>query len=426
MKIAKIHIAIAASLIILFVFNSCSKSGSNTTPKSDDIPKPTITAVNLSQGNYNDEVIITGTNFSEDFLGNKVYFNGKEAKLTSSLKNELRALVPLSAGTGNISLDIKSIKVTGPVFTYVPAYVLFRLAGSTQIGKTDGVGESASFKNPAGLTLDKDGNIYIADTGNNLIRKVTPSGVVTTVAGTGAQGNTNGPTAIASFNGPRALVFDKAGNLYVADSGNRLLRKITNDGIVSTLAGNGLSNTIDGTGTSAGFGGLESLTIDDNGNIYVGEASIRKVTPAGNVTTVAGGFSRPGGIVIDKSGNLLVSDFNQAVIKKINPAGVVSRFAGGSTGYKDGSLTDALFSAPYAISFDKDGNLFVADGNKLRKIGADNLVSTYATNNGTLIEEFGVLSKVTFYFVSGLAFDSAGNMYIVDEATHSLKVIALK
>jgi len=204
-----------------------------------------------------------------------------------------------------------------------PGGVVSTLAGLAGFpGYTDGVGNGARFNYPDGVTVDAAGNVYVADTSNELIRKITPGGVVTTVAGTVFTSGTNdGTGAAALFNGPKGLALDSSTNLYVADTGNDTIRKITPAGVVTTLAGlGGVSGRVDATGKAARFYAPSGLAMDTSGNLYVADTynqCLRLVTPAGTVTTLAlGQFSRPYGIAMDASANLYVSDYASEIIKK--------------------------------------------------------------------------------------------------------------
>jgi serine/threonine protein kinase, bacterial len=172
-----------------------------------------------------------------------------------------------------------------------PGGLVSTLAGKTGVtGLVDGADTAARFNLPQGLAVDASGNIYVVDNGNNAIRKITPDGVVSTLAGSGATGSANGTGKSASFNSPFGIAIDAAGNVYVADSGNNLIRKITPDGVVSTFAGSGVKGAGNGTGAAASFNTPAGLAVDAAGNIYVSDENnnlIRKISTAGAVTTIA-------------------------------------------------------------------------------------------------------------------------------------------
>jgi streptogramin lyase len=210
------------------------------------------------------------------------------------------------------------------------------LAGSGTAGFTNGAGAGASFYGPYGVAVDTAGDVYVADLNNNAIRKITPAGVVTTLAGTGAAGYTNGPGTSATFRGPYGVAVDSAGNVYVADTGNNVIREITPAGVVSTFAGTGSTGFANGPGSSATFEQPIGVAVDSVGNVYVadgGNNAIREITPAGVVSTLAGTgaagfangpgsaatFSDPTYLAVDGAGNVYVSDSNNYIIRKITP-----------------------------------------------------------------------------------------------------------
>jgi sugar lactone lactonase YvrE len=171
-----------------------------------------------------------------------------------------------------------------------PGGVVTTLAGSGHDGSANGTGSAASFYGPYGIAMDSSGNIYVADTWNQLIRKITSGGVVTTLAGGGAgfdsngfaiPGNANGTGTAASFSFPEGVAVDSLGNVYVADSGNDLIRKITSGGVVTTLAGGGSGTATNGSGTAASFSEPTGVAVDSSGNVYVADSHnnlIRKIT----------------------------------------------------------------------------------------------------------------------------------------------------
>jgi sugar lactone lactonase YvrE len=218
-----------------------------------------------------------------------------------------------------------------------PAGVVSTLAGVTGLyGYLDGTGTVAQFNGPRGVAIDVSGNLFVAETTNQRIRKVTPAGVVSTLAGTGASGSADGFGTLASFKNPFSVAVDAIGVVYVADSSNHLIRKITPEGVVTTLAGTGTAGAVNGTGTNASFHYPRGLAIDAGGAVYVadyGNHLIRKITPEGVVSILAGtgtigatngtgtlaGFNQPSGITFDGSGNLWVADTGNNRIRKITP-----------------------------------------------------------------------------------------------------------
>jgi serine/threonine protein kinase, bacterial len=260
-----------------------------------------------------------------------------------------------------------------------PGAVVTTLAGSGNSSFANGTGTAASFFGPEGVAVDSAGNVYVGDMFNQRVREITPGGVVTTLAGSGFVGSANGAGAIAAFCDPNGVVLDSAGNLYVSDGCNNLIRKITPAGVVSTFAGSGASGSANGTGTAASFSGPGGIAIDSAGNLYIGDTNnnlIRKITSAGIVTTLAGtgaqgaangtaataSFYDPTGVAVDSSGNVYVADNGNEIIREISAAGMVTTFAGnGQCASVNGPAASSSFCSPWAITVDASGNIFVTD-----------------------------------------------------------------
>jgi hypothetical protein len=237
-----------------------------------------------------------------------------------------------------------------------------------------------------GLVTDAAGNLYYASL--NVIYKVTPAGVKTAYAGTGQTGAINGAALGATFNDIWGIAIDGSGNIYAADAGNNVIRKISAAGTVTTFAGSGTAGYKDGSPAVAEFDDPKQLAVDASGNVYESEYSynyIRKISPDGTVSTYAGSgakgfldgpalsakFNIIGGIAADKKGNLFVADIDNNRIRVITPAGKVSTFAGSGTyGSTNGLPLSASFSTPSCIAIDASGNVYVTDLNnpEIRKI----------------------------------------------------------
>jgi hypothetical protein len=302
--------------------------------------------------------------------------------------------------------------------------VVSTFAGSTD-GATNGTGTNATFNTPTGAVFDSSGNLYVTDRINNSIRKITPLGVVTTFVG-GSSGTADGTGTNAQFNLPLFIALDSSGNFYVTDGNNHRIRKITPSGVVTTLAGS-TSGSANGNGTNAQFNIPHGIIVDSSGNIYVADTfnyCIRKITSAGIVTTVTGSSGIFAvGITLDSSGNFYVTETSN-LIRKITPLGVVTTFVGGSNGTTDGTGANAQFTINWGITIDSSGNLYVSDDNKIRKITSDGVVSTLA-GSSTPGSTDGVGSNVGFNFAWGLAIDLVGNLYVVDRNNHRIRKITL-
>jgi sugar lactone lactonase YvrE len=299
------------------------------------------------------------------------------------------------------------------------AGVITTLAGSGSIGATDNMGTAASFNFPKSIAVDVYGNVYVADTNNNKIRKITAAGVVTTFAGSSSFGSSDGTGAAASFKLPEGLTIDSNGNLYVADTGNNKIRKITAAGVVTTLAGAGSYGSTDGAGAAASFFAPTGVAIDVSGNVYVadfGSRKIRKITAGGVVSTIAGSgsygstdgagaaasISGPRYIAVDASGNLFVTDYVNNKIRKITATGIVTTLAG-TTG------STRFFNSIAGLAIDSSGILYVADtgNNKIRKVSSigyavspDLPLGLTLDGTGTITGIPTVLSTATDYTVT--------------------------
>ncbi len=335
-------------------------------------------------------------------------------------------LMPVNTG-GNVSNNMPSVST---------------IAGKNTSGLVNGVGSAASFNYPTGVVLDKSGAIFVTDKYNHVIRKISPTGEVSTFAGSGSIGSSDGQGSSASFYYPSALTIDANENLFVSDQYNHKIRKITKTGLVSTIAGIGYEASADGPAASAGFYRPEGIALDSAGNIFVADYNnnkIRKITPAGVVSTFAGSGSQgstdgtgtsarfylPCSIAIDASGTLYVADQYNNKIRKVTSAGVVTTIAGtGASGSADGAGSVATFNYPSGILLDASGNLLVADknNNKIRKISPSGLVSTVAGSE-TSGSVDGDCSIARFYNPHGLAMDSNGNLIVADRYNHKIRII---
>ena len=254
------------------------------------------------------------------------------------------------------------------------------LAGGVE-GFADGSGSAAAFHTPSGMAIDAAGNLLVADTGNNAIRKITPAGVVSTLAGDGSAGYADGPARQARFNGPLGVALDKAGNVYVADSYNDRLRKIAIDGTVSTVAGNGIPGSQDGPAAQAMFDTPTALVVDGTGVLYVADArlgAIRKLGLDGQVSTLALSdpeaddplLRRPLSLAVTHDGFLYVGDMARGRILQLAPTGQLGGLTGIGIDIQIGDAKAIRFGRPAGIAIAADGALYVTDALQrvLRKV----------------------------------------------------------
>src|SRR5262249_16318119 len=277
--------------------------------------------------------------------------------------------------------------------------VVETIAGSAE-GFLDGPGSSAQFNTPSGIALTRKGEIVVADTSNNRIRRIARDGLVSTVAGTGDRGHQDGPGHTASFDGPIGVAVDRLGNIFVADTYNDCIRRITTNGEVSTVAGQSAPGYKDGDGDSALFDTPCSVAVDPDGNLFVadtGNDAVRKISATGEVSTLAGGrgsqdgqgqgqearFNHPVGIALTHDGFLFVTDESSGRICLITPEGLVRTIAGQKEGFANGIGESARFNRPSGIAVDNAGALYVADGDNylIRKISSAPVSNSSAQNN---------------------------------------------
>jgi hypothetical protein len=339
--------------------------------------------------------------------------------VSSATATSITTTVPTGATTGKITVEVAGKTATSAsdftVATPRNYSTVSTLAGSNQTNGSyfDGTGTAALFSNPHGLVQDANGDLYVVESGNHVIRKITPQGVVTTFAGTAGQtGTTDGTGAAARFNAPVAITIS-GGNFYILDVANHRIRKMTPQGVVTTLAGS-TSGYTDGTGTNAKFENPYYIVADNQGNLFVGEKTrrIRKVViSTGEVSTFAGSglsshgdgtgtsasFTSMNGMCIDAQNNLFVVS-GERCIRKVTPAGVVTTFAGVGNqleGYVNGNATTARFVDARGITIDNAGFLYVLQYSSVRKVSPQGDVTDLAGINAATYLANGHISGNT-------------------------------
>jgi sugar lactone lactonase YvrE len=428
--------------IITVVVVSCSKDD-NTFQGPDPIQEqqetevlvPYIDELNPKHGPRESVVTITGVNFGTDLTKLQVYFNESEARVISLSDDMITATVPNKAGSGTVKVIAGGNEAVGPHFTYYSTGLVKTFAGSEN-GFADGNKDEAMFRNPMGMAMDNEGNIYIADADNHKIRKISTDGVVSTLAGS-KEGYLDGPTDKALFNSPHGIATDNMGNVYVADMGNHSIRKITSFGVVTTVAGNGVPGNADGPGSMAQFNSPIGITIDKENNVYVADYyndRIRKILPNGEVTTYAGSkygyedgpansakFAYPASIAIDSTGNLYVADSDNDKIRKIAADGIVSTLDAGGPTENDGPTQN--FRNPHGISIDAHGNIYIADtyNNVVKKVYPNGELVVLA--GSTAGSKDGTGTEAQFYLPFCFVFDTEGNVFVSDSRNDRIRKI---
>jgi len=301
-----------------------------------------------------------------------------------------------------------------------PAGVITTVAGSGTAGTENGPVASARFSGPAGIAVGSDGTLYVSDSGNHRIRAISPDGQVTTHSGLGLSGFTEGDPSAARFSNPGALAIAADDTLYLADRGNRRVRKISPSGTVSTLAGSGLNGSINGPAESARFTDLRGIAVSVSSVVYItesGSGQIRRISPNGTVDTfIASGLSDPWGISLAENGNLFVADGSSQRIRKVTPLGVITSYAGsGSSGTMDGLGPVAQFNTPVSVAVDPSGDVIVGEisNNTIRRITPTTViveVATGLTGASTLSVSLpltGLVPGATYYY-RAIATNSGG------------------
>jgi len=360
---------------------------------------------------------------------------------------------PVGAATdafGNVYFSSGSV-----VFKVDPAGLLTRVAGNGKAGYSgdSGLATEAQLNLPEGLAVDSGGIVYIADTGNNVVRKVTTDGVITTIAGNGTAGYSGDGAAAtgAQLNSPEGVAADGAGNVYISDTKNSVIRSVTAAGIIATVAGNGTRGFSGdgGPGTSAQLNMPAGIAVDSAGNLYIadsGNSAIRKLV-AGAITTVAGtggvpGYYGDGGpaakaqlnapssVALDPAGNLYIADTTNNFIRKVAVGGIITTFAGsgssGGFGGDGGPATSALLWSPWGVAADPAGNVFIADyrNHRVRIVGTDGIIATLAGNGAfDTPGGGGPATSSQLALPKTVALDSSGNFYIADTAGNTVRQV---
>jgi sugar lactone lactonase YvrE len=296
---------------------------------------------------------------------------------------------------------------------------------------------------PTGVAVDGAGNLFLADSGNNRIRKLTPNLVISTVAGNGTAGagGDNGPATAANLNNPTSVAFDSSGNLFIADTDNHKVRKVTPAGVITTVAGNGTAG-FGGEGQPATIAFLNfpnSVAVDSSGNLFIADTlnhRVRRVNSGGLIETVAGdgtpGFGgdngqgvnaqlqHPAGVSVDANGNVFIADFSNHRIRKLAANGIITTVAGtgiAGSGGDNGPATSAQLAFPADVEVDTAGNLFIADylNDRVRMVNVSAVINTVAGNGTTGFSgDGGPATAAQLYSPFGVTTDVAGNLYIAD------------
>lgn len=417
-------------VLSVFLFDSCDGDDD----ASNELPPAEITGISPTSARKETVVEISGNNFGTDQSKIKVLFNEKEATINSLTNTLITAVVPSKAGTGVVKVILSGKESVGPLLTYIPSFVVSTLAGDGTFGFANGNGAAATFESPLHICVDSKRNVFVADRNNHAIRKITPEGTVSTFAGNGTTGG--------DIVEPNGICVDKSDNLYVSDGCK--IKKITPTGIVTILSGTqALScGNANGSPEVSMFSYPYGMCTDDDGNVYVTDRdahSIRKITPAGVSSTIAGGsygdetgpaltskFRYPHDVDIDSDGNIFILDQSNFKIKKIS-AGAVSTFVGSEQGHVNAIGALAKLDIVNAFCIEHRTGLFYflertqdTDSVYLRTITPEGNVTTLF---GTLVGHAdGLPSEAKLNVPYGIAVDSEGSLYISESYPRIRKI----
>ena len=388
------------------------------------------------EGSAGTEVLINGHNFSDDLSAIHVAVNGVPLTVIGANSNQIMAVVPKKLGTGKIEVSIGGQNGTSEsAFSYRYTRTVTTLAGNGTAGFANGPGPEAAFNfsseawyRSMGLAVDDDLNVYVADPGNHCIRKIDSLGNVSTLAG---DPNTNayadGKGVQAKFSIPYDVAVDAAGNVYAVDPGNWDIRKIAPDGTATTIA--------------FGWQAPWSVALDAAGNLYYGCAespgNIHRINTDQSTEAIITGLNAPAGMAFGPDGDLYIAVSGDHTVRKYAAdswENTVVAGQSGITGYVNGSTSEALFSNPWGLTFDRQGNLYVAgngtwdggDYNADQSVRLIDLsagkVSTFA-GSGTAGYVNGIGESAAFKAPTGVCVDKNGTVYVLDKGNNVIRKI---
>nr|WP_299381188.1 IPT/TIG domain-containing protein [Allomuricauda sp.] len=434
---------VSVLLTLAMIVVNCSKDSAIEpipTETGEETKIPSVSSISPSNGPKGTIVTLNGENFGTDLFTLNVYFNETKGEIQTISDTQVTVAVPplspSASGAGIVSVKKNNITVDGPEYIYLSTGAVSTFSGST-VGHADGTGEQVQYNKPVGLAMDNNGYLYVADAANHKIRRIASDGAVITMAGS-TKGDEDGIISTAKFDTPRSIAVNNFGTIYIADFQNHKIKKITDVGVVVTVAGS-TDGYQDGQGGDAQFSYPEDIALDAEGNIYVADGynnRIRKIEPNGMVTTWAGGeegyvdgpremaqFYYPSGITFDQDGNMYVVDEGNHKIRKITPDGMVTTLAGSGIGNADGFGLEAEFQYPSRIAADKFGNVYVTDlfNFNVRKISAEGFVSTLA--GGSQGDADGEGEEAQFNGHQGILVNERGELFVADSQNHRIRKI---
>jgi sugar lactone lactonase YvrE len=377
---------ISLIVIVSAVWLSCKEK-----PDPIDVPNPATLLLGFAplSGPKGTQITIKGENFGSSSNDISIKINGLSATIKSVTNKEIMATVPDKCGLGALVVSVKGKNFTSTdQFRYIYTAITSYFTGG-QKGFADGPPASVKFEGPYKIIFDTKGTLYMTDQGNCMVRKIAPDGTVTSIAGTPHSGFKDGKGDLALMKFPIGIDLGPDGSIYVADHQNNAIRKISPDGTLSTIAGD-----------------------PDREGLMDGDLKTAR-------------FKKPYGVKLDQAGTLWICDTENGLIRKIAPDGQVSTFAGSTPGYADGKLREAKFYFPAHLTFDGSGNIYVADKHNhcIRKITSDGMVSTFAGKPEQKGFKDGSSKDAMFNQPSNVQIDNMDNLYVTDLYNHCIRLI---
>jgi sugar lactone lactonase YvrE len=445
-----IQLKIFSFIFLSVLLLSCQED--KIDPDAYDIPKlkgqkgPVVYELSPSSGVAGTQVVISGKFFSPRPQDNTVLFNGIAAVVLEASPFVLVVEAPAGAGSGPVKVMVRGRESNSNViFTYESSLNVVTFAGSIP-GYVDGPLAQARFSSYSDMESDGQGNFYVLDRVQHAVRKISADGIVSTLAGGAGPGHADGTGSEVQFNYPEGIAIDLNGDLIISEYLNQTIRRVTPEGVVTTIAGvPGEWGYVDGPAATAMFDSPMGIDVDNNGNIIIAEYMnhrIRMITPSGIVSTIAGSgplaydggghkdgaalesiLTMPRDVVVADNGDIYITETSD-VIRKLS-AGMISTVAGSpqDAGFADGPAAEARFYNVYGIDIGADNSLYVADlsNNRIRKITADGIVSTFAgTGEDTSVD--GPIETATFNQPRYVHFGPEGALYVMDASSRIRKI----
>ena len=423
------------SLLVCII--GCKK---NASPYTENISIE-VDSISPIEGNYRTVINLYGNNFEKlpnDFF---ITINGKSCSIINKSNHQLIISIPARAGSGKFQLHYFNQVSYSTDFTFQNTYQVSTIAGDGNIGLKNGQGTQAQFFYPVSIIKDSKGDYLITDYYNHVIRKMDANYNVTTYAGTGIAGFKDGDKNTAKFSFPSGTAIDKNDNIYIADTYNNKIRKISNTGIVSTIAGSS-AGYADGNNSTAKFNQPKGIALDAFNNLFIVDYNndrIRKLTTTGMVETYAGSvkgfsdgvgtaakFNFPATIVCNSNNSLFVADASNNRIRKIDINKNVTTLAGdGSIGLKDGNLANCKFNEPKGVYLDNHQNVWVGDfaNHVIRYIDGDSITTLIGSTQGYMD---GENKNVKFNFPGGMLFENDSTILMCDVHNQRIRMIKIR